>query len=102
MMEAFTAEWWASAGTGLAASWAAVEAFSARRSAGRAARLSEPMGDGFADSVTTSLKEIKDMVHESRVEARSDTSRVERKIDEHVRDHAASDVRRRRLDHGHG
>jgi imidazoleglycerol phosphate dehydratase HisB len=64
------------------------------RKVDQAIELSEPTGNGFAKHVLDALEEIRVHAHHQGVSS----ARIETKIDQHIQDHAASDLMRRSTD----
>lgn len=67
---------------------AAADAKAAKQSAQTAAELSKPTGNGFADDVRQGFSDLREGI----ADMRRGLSRVEAKIDDHVADHARSDI----------
>jgi hypothetical protein len=63
----------------------------AARAAAEAADLARPTGNGFAGDVRLSLSEIKALIGELK----EGQHELRQRLDQHIGDHAAADVRRR-------
>lgn len=70
-------------GTGAAFLWTSWQAWQGKRQAMKANQQTKATGNGFARHTTESLQELL-----------AGQARVEGKIDRHLEDHAASDLRR--------